>query len=124
MEKLILTGNLGHAATLHDVETPSGPKQVVNFTVAVRRGWGERETTQWYGCAWWGDRAAKAAPYLVKGKRVLLEGTPDVRVWKARETGEPRGEIALSVHFCEFIGAASEAKPTATTEPAGEDVPY
>lgn len=141
MDKIILTGNLGRDAELRAPEGLAG-KSVVNFSVAVRRGYGETERTVWYACAWWGERAAKCAAWLTKGRQVLIEGSPEARAWLPRGGGEPRAEVAVTVHFLEFIGnrrSDDGAGDGAATRPvnespvgagaaasagADEDVPY
>lgn len=45
---------------------------VVNFSGAYDVGWGDSKKTQWVRFAWFGDRAVKAAPYLLKGKAVIV----------------------------------------------------
>ena len=77
MNHITLTGHLGRNALLRTVTLPKGPRDVLNFSLAVRTGWGEAERTIWYDCSLWGDRSAKLAPYLLKGTRVLLTGSPD-----------------------------------------------
>jgi len=128
MEKIIFTGNLGHAASLRDVEKAdhSGTTPVVNFSIAVRRGWGEREETMWYDCSWWGERAAKAAQWLVKGKQVLVEGEPSVRTWEKRTGGTAAG-IVVRVSTLEFLGGAKsegaeQRQAERGTAPTGSDV--
>jgi single-strand DNA-binding protein len=145
MNKIMLTGHLGHTASVRDVDKRdhSGTMPVVNFSLAVREGWGEQERTIWYACAWWGERAAKAAQYLTKGGKVLVEGTPELRLFLKRDKSTG-GEIAVTVRELEFLssaggtekvenresGKSENAEPVgAGAKPAGtenldEDVPF
>lgn len=60
------TGNLGKAAeTRH---TSSGDA-VVQFSVAVKSGYGKNEKTTWANCSMWGKRGEAVAPYLTKRSR-------------------------------------------------------
>ena len=74
MNKLIAMGNLGHSASVRSVDTARGAQPVVNFSLAVKIGYGEQERTQWYDCHWWGDRAERVSQWLSRGRRVVVEG--------------------------------------------------
>lgn len=138
MQKIILTGNLGHAASVRVVNTARGDQPVVNFNLAVRAG---RDETVWYECAWWGERAEACARYLVSGKAVLVEGVPALRLWEKRDKSGWDGRIAVTVHGLELLGGGTglgrEAGPggaaaapsagavaKAEKEALDEDVPY
>lgn len=111
MNKIILTGNLGHAASVRDVprRDGSGTMAVVNFSLAVRLGWGERETTQWWDCAWWGERAAKVAQWLPKGQKVLVEGEAQLETYTKRD-GSAGAKLVVVVRDLELIGGRTEGE--------------
>lgn len=52
-----------------EVKTLQSGKQVANLSLAYNYGQKENDAypTQWIDAAFWGDRAEKLAPYLVKG---------------------------------------------------------
>lgn len=52
-----------------EVKTLQSGKQVANLSLAYNYGQkeGDAYPTQWIDAAFWGDRAEKLAPYLVKG---------------------------------------------------------
>lgn len=115
MNHLTLTGHLGRNALLRTVTLPKGPRDVLNFSLAVRTGWGEAERTIWYDCSLWGDRAAKLAPYLLKGTTSAA--------------------LTVAVDDVEFIGdkpkpaeaapaAAPMSEPASFTAPEPADVPF
>lgn len=70
MNMFNFTGNIGRDCRLGQ----GGSTSVVNFTVAVKSGYGDKETTVWVDCALWGNRADSLAPYLLKGQQVAVSG--------------------------------------------------
>jgi single-strand DNA-binding protein len=134
MNKLIALGNLGHAASVRTVEHPTrGSQPVVNFSLAVKLGYGERERTQWYECAWWGERAERASQWLTKGKRVLVEGEPELELYEKRD-GTKGAKVVVRVVSVDFADAAkgpaaqametAAAAATVAEEKPAEYVPY
>ena len=70
MDNFNFTGNLGN-----DCRTgTAGQTPVVNFSVAVKSGYGQNEQTIWVDCALFGNRATALAPYLTKGQTVAVSG--------------------------------------------------
>lgn len=70
MNVFTFCGNLGN-----DCRTGSaGGTNVVNFSVAVKSGYGEKEQTLWVDCALWGKRGDALQQYLTKGKKVVVSG--------------------------------------------------
>lgn len=53
MEAWLFTAHLGNDA---EVRTTTNGVPVANFRVAIKRGWGEHERTEWVSCAWFGER--------------------------------------------------------------------
>lgn len=70
MNMFNFTGNIGRDCRLGQ----GGSTSVVNFTVAVKSGYGDKEQTVWVDCALWGNRADSLAPYLLKGQQVAVSG--------------------------------------------------
>lgn len=98
----MITGNLGA-----DVEVKQFDKRVVlNFSVAVRK----KEITHWYRCAYWRNVGQDVVKdFLKKGQKVLIEGTPDVRIYQ--KDGQPVATIDVEVNYLELLGAVD--KPAA-----------
>lgn len=70
MNNFNFTGNLGN-----DCRTgTAGQTAVVNFSVAVKSGYGQNQQTIWVSCALFGNRATALAPYLTKGQTVAVSG--------------------------------------------------
>lgn len=70
MNMFNFTGNIGRDCRLGQ----GGSTSVVNFTVGVNSGYGEKKQTVWVDCALWGSRADSLAPYLLKGQQVAVSG--------------------------------------------------
>ena len=52
MNKIICLGNLGRDAEVRLVPRASGSLPVVNFSLAVKIGYGEQERTEWRDCSY------------------------------------------------------------------------
>lgn len=93
MNNWTIAGRLGRDA---ETRSTAGGQQVTNFSVAVDEyaGAGERRTL-WVSCAWWGDRGAKVAEYLTKGKAVTVSGQAGVRTFDGRNGTQ--AELTLNV---------------------------
>ena len=70
MNNFNFTGNLGNDCR----QGQAGQTAVVNFSVAVKSGYGQNEQTIWVDCALFGNRATALAPYLTKGQTVAVSG--------------------------------------------------
>lgn len=64
----------GHLGADPEVST-AGQSQVLRFRVASSFKRGDKETTIWVGCSWFGKRAMNTAKYLAKGCAVVVSGT-------------------------------------------------
>jgi len=124
ISRIVVEGNLGHTPELR--QTQSG-KDVCNLRVAVRCGWGDRESTWWVSAVVWGKLAPIVAQ-LDKGQRVIVDGRPSVRKWKARD-GAEREEMEIDVDAVSWDAKRVEAKPAQSddNEPPpieAEDIPF
>ena len=133
MNHATFAGYLGRDAELRS--TPSG-QQVLNFSVAVNVGFGDKKKTLWIGCAIWGERAEKLGKYLVKGTAVAVAGDVDLRTYDTRD-GKHGAEITLNVQRVTLLGGRGGGKDEAPaseqtrTAPAAaapadfdEDIPF
>jgi len=112
MIRLQAIGNLGRDALLKQVNG----KNVINFSVAhterFRDGNGnQQERTTWLDCSYWTDRT-NVAQYLVKGKQVYVEGTPDVRSY-TRADGTNGTVLSLRVTQVHLLGGAEGTNESA-----------
>lgn len=101
MNRVILCGSLGADGELR--ETQHG--HVLSFRMATTetRGSGQerKEITEWHRCSLFGDRAAKLAPYFVKGERLLVEGKLRTRSWD--KDGQKHFSTEIMVDNIEFV---------------------
>ena len=103
MIKLQVIGNLGKDCV---VNTVNG-KNVINFTVAHSEKFRDsqgvnQERTIWVDCAYWTDRTG-ISPYLLKGKTVFVEGSPEVKSY-SRNDGTPGASLTLRVRDIQLLG--------------------
>lgn len=112
MIKMQVIGNLGKDCV---VNTVNG-KNVINFTVAHTEKYkdsqgAQQEKTTWVDCAYWTDRTA-ISPYLIKGKQVFVEGTPEVRTF-TRQDGTAGASLSLRVREVQLLGGRGESVSSA-----------
>jgi single-strand DNA-binding protein len=117
MIKMQVIGNLGKDCI---VNTVNG-KNVINFTVAHTEKYRDsqgnnQEKTTWVDCAYWTDRTA-VAPYLLKGKQVYVEGTPEVRSF-TRNDGTAGSSLTLRVREVQLLGGKGEVSGNGQYEPS------
>ena len=120
MNSFNFTGNLGN-----DCRTGNaGGTAVVNFSVAVKSGWGDEAKTIWVDVALWGKQAESGlVGYLTKGQQVAVCGELGTR--------EHEGKTYLTVraNSVDLIGGKSDSAPSpsrpvhqaATASPAPSD---
>jgi single-strand DNA-binding protein len=106
MNVVTLIGNL---ATDVDLRKLEGDKQVASFLLAIDRP--GREEADFIRIAVWDKQAEVCARYLVKGKRVGLDGRLRSRSW---EDGKRRSAVEVVAHRVQFLSppdnsAAAEA---------------
>jgi len=70
MKNITIAGNIGKDA---EVRT-AGQNKVTGWTVAVDDGFGDKKTTIWFDCNWWGQRGEKVAQYIRKGGKITVSG--------------------------------------------------
>lgn len=75
MNKVILNGNLVRDM---EVRQTKGGTDVGEFTIANNIGYGENQKTTFVKCTLFGTRVEALQKYLLKGARVLIEGTLDI----------------------------------------------
>ena len=122
MSVLSVTGRIGSDAELR--ETQGGTK-VVAFSIADDVGFGEKKSTQWLKCAWFGDRAAKLHPYLTKGSLVEVHGSPQVEAWNDKKSSEARAQIKLTVSEVRLHGGGkSEQAAPKRGQQNDDEIPW
>jgi single-strand DNA-binding protein len=87
------TGRVGADA---EMRTTQNGQKLVNFRVAVKRGFGDREKTDWVDCTYWGERAAKVGQYIKKGNLLVISGEVGLEEFQRRD-GTPGAKLAVTV---------------------------
>lgn len=105
MIKMQIIGNLGKDCVVKEF----GERKVINFSVAhtekFKKADGSREEkTIWVECAYWTDRTA-LAQYLLKGKMVYAEGTPEVDGYLNKE-GKPSATLRMRVQNIQLLSGS------------------
>jgi single-strand DNA-binding protein len=112
-----IVGRLGKDAEVKQLQGGT----VINFSVAVDVGYGDKKETLWIDCAKWGEKTGVAA-YLKKGQQVALSGEPGIRKWEGGAT------MTLRVATLELIGSAGSKQQgdsaAAAPEQASSDLPF
>lgn len=93
MNKKLIIGTLGKDA---EVKSIAGNNYTV-FDVAVK----DREETIWINCLKF-DKEGKLAPYLHKGDKVFIEGTPRIKAF-VNKSGEAIATETVMVDNLEFV---------------------
>lgn len=103
MNNFSFTGNLGN-----DCRTGNaGGTAVVNFSVAVKSGWGDKAQTIWIDVALWGKQAESGlVGYLTKGQQVAVCGELSTR------EHEGKTYLAVRANSVDLIGGKSDSAPS------------
>jgi single-strand DNA-binding protein len=130
LNKIMVIGNAGTDPEMR--YTPNG-NPVTSFRIATTRtyttGGERREETEWFTVVSWNQLAEKVNQFVVKGKRVYVEGRFQSHSWEGQDGGtRTRNEIvANTVLFLDRApGGPSEEEPVGAA--AGgvdpEDLPF
>jgi single-strand DNA-binding protein len=98
------SGRVGADAELRT--TQSGEK-VLSFRVANDVGFGDRKTTQWVDCSYWGKRAESVSSYVRKGDKITVSGELKLEEFQRRD-GTPGSKLAVRVNDLD-LAARSES---------------
>lgn len=123
MNVLTVTGNLGKDCR----KGTAGSTAVLNFSVAVKAGFGDKAQTIWVDVALFGKQAeSRLSEYLLKGQQVAVSGEMGTR------EHEGKTYITLKANSVDLIGGKSDSSPAPSQAPqqaAGgdsysEDIPF
>ncbi|MBK9497699.1 MAG: single-stranded DNA-binding protein [Xanthomonadales bacterium] len=103
---------------------PSG-KQLLEFSLAVDIGFGDKKATEWVKCAVWAESRHGVAPYLTKGRNVTVSGRIKSNAYQGKDglrSGDPV-TCGTDAAGGDAKQAETAAKPAAKPEPvaAGAD---
>lgn len=109
------SGRLGRDA---EAKYLSSGTAVMEFSIAVDTGFGERKTSWWLKCSMFGDRWQKLTQYLTKGQQVAVSGEFVPRPYKDSSGGE-KISLELRINALELLGSKRADAP-ATSRAAPE----
>ena len=114
MNLFAATGNLGKDCRKGE----AGGTAVLNFSIGVKSGYGDKEQTLWVDCALWGKQAeSKLADYLVKGQKVAVTGELGQR------EHEGKNYLTLRVASIDLYGGKSEGGSQAAPQQSSHKAP-
>ncbi len=105
----------------------AGSSNVVSFSLAVTRKRKDQESTTWFRCNWFGDRAMKVKAWLTKGKPVIVTGELYEREFE--KDGDKRKSLEVDVHDVVLLGGREDGgrkddapapSPTRPSAPVGD----
>jgi single-strand DNA-binding protein len=99
------SGRVGADAELRT--TQSGEK-VLSFRVANDIGFGDRKTTQWADCSYWGKRAEAVSGYVKKGDKITVSGELKLEEYQKRD-GTPGSKLAVRVNDLDLASRQESA---------------
>ena len=108
MNKIILSGRLTRDAELSYLANTGTPKMV--FTLACERAYqkkGEPKKVDFINCEMLGQHTEKLAPYITKGKAILVEG--ELNIDNYEKDGERRSFTKVKVDRLEFLSSNNNA---------------
>jgi len=111
------TGRLGRDAESKYLPTGTA---VLEFSIAVDTGFGDKRRSFWLKCAMFGDRGTKLAQYLTKGQQVAVSGEFDPRPYQAKD-GAEKISLELRISAVELIGGKNDtqqSQPEQAPKPA------
>jgi len=111
------TGRLGRDAESKYLPTGTA---VLEFSIAVDTGFGDKKRSFWLKCAMFGDRGTKLAQYLTKGQQVAVSGEFDPRPYQAKD-GAEKISLELRISAVELIGGKNDtqqSQPEQAPKPA------
>lgn len=106
MNNIIITGNI-----CHDLEVKtSGETKILNFTVAVRRKFKDKEgnyPSDFIRCVAFNKQAEFITNYFKKGSPILIQGNLQTNTYET-ESGEKRTSFNVVVENINFFGGKNE----------------
>lgn len=112
-------GNVGADAEVR----AAGERTVCGFSVAVTCGFGKKKKTEWYDVSVWGKRGDSLAPYLTKGKPVMITGEITHDEFQRRD-GSAGLAIRVDASAVEFLPSARNTEPPAELTAKKEEIPF
>jgi single-strand DNA-binding protein len=105
MNSLNATGRTGQDAKL---SYTANKDAILNFSLSLTSGYGEKQTTTWLNCNLWGKRAEILAPMLLKGTQIGITGEISLRPYKAKD-GTEKTSLECRVSDVTLLGSKDKS---------------
>lgn len=96
--KTQIKGNIGSI----DAKFSDTGKMIVNFSVAVNIGWGDKKKTNWYKCVAWEKTGELINQLAEKGTQILVEGSQEIREWNDKD-GVKHTSVEITVRDFDIL---------------------
>lgn len=112
MNKCILIGRVGNDAETRQFENG---RSCVRFSLATSESWkdqqgNKQEDVQWHNCTGWGDRFAKLAQWITKGRLLCVTGK--VKYRDVQDGSVTKRYTDIDISDVEFLSSGQqEQKP-------------
>lgn len=121
MKKISIIGNVTRDAVVRD----AGNRKAIGFGVAVNERFKDRnnvqqERTTFFNCTIWRNDNTAIAQYITKGKKVFVEGIPDIDTYE-RE-GKTVASIKINVRDIELLGGPAKTENAEAAETVSEEI--
>lgn len=121
-----ITGRLGRDPELKNLASGSS---VVDVSVAVQDGWGDKESTAWIGVTFWGKAAEAISNHGHKGMKLWVSGRLSQETWETDGKKNTKTKVTASQWgFCETKknGASSNGPPSnqPPASQASDEIPF
>ena len=83
----------------------------MQFSVAVKSGYGDKASTTWARCSLWGDRGEAVAQYLTKGQLVGITGEVELKEFTNKE-GNKQSSLEVRVNDLTLLGGRQDKAET------------
>jgi single-stranded DNA-binding protein len=97
---------IGHLGKDAECRT-AGQHKVVSFSVAVTRKRQGNESTTWFRCDWFGERAVKVVQFFLKGKVVQVVGELYEDTYE--KDGAEKKSLKVDVRDVTLLGGGEKA---------------
>ena len=105
MNKIIFNGFIGKNSELTTAKNTG--TAILKFSVAVKKGYKKDDGVNWFNCVLFGERGEKLAQYLVKGTKVIVEGSLQLGSYEGND-GTKKYTTDIFVNDVELDGNRKE----------------
>lgn len=107
MNVVVFAGRLTRDPEIRFIERNGEERAVANFGLAINRGYGDKETADFFECSVWGKQAESLVNYKKKGDAILIRGEARYRTWEDGE-GNKRSAVSFEAYQIQFLGSKGE----------------